>query len=93
MLVSLVAGYWATCSLLIHRSFHSNGWDLGLIDQVLWNSAHGRLFEDSFRAISYAGDHWQPFLLVLVPLKWLHSGPEGLMVTQVVVLAAAAFAF
>jgi uncharacterized membrane protein len=89
-LTSLVAGYWATCSVLIHRSFHSNGWDLGLINQVLWNSAHGRLFAYSFRAISYAGDHWQPFLLVLVPLKWLHSGPELLLVVQAVVLAAAA---
>jgi len=90
VLVSLVAGYWAVCSLLIHRSFHSNGWDLGIIDQVLWNSGHGRLFEYSFRDISYAGDHWQPFLLVLVPLKWLHSGPELLLVVQAVVLAAAA---
>jgi uncharacterized membrane protein len=90
LLTSLVAGYWATCSLLIHRSFHSNGWDLGIIDQVLWNSAHGRLFEYSFRNISYAGDHWQPFLLLLVPLEWLRSGPEGLLVTQAVVLAAAA---
>jgi len=90
VIISLVAGYWAICSVLIHRSFHSNGWDLGLIDQVLWNSAHGRLFEYSFRAISFAGDHWQPFLLVLVPLKWLDSGPELLLVVQAIVLATAA---
>lgn len=90
VLTSLIAGYWAVCSLLIHRSFHSNGWDLGLIDQVLWNSAHGRLFEYSFRDISFAGDHWQPFLLVLVPLKWLGSGPELLLIVQAIVLAAAA---
>jgi uncharacterized membrane protein len=84
-----VAAYWTTCSILIHRSFHSNAWDLGLIDQVLWNSAHGRLFEYSFRAMSYAGDHWQPFLLILIPVKWVHSGPELLLVVQAVVLAAA----
>jgi len=90
LLATLAAGYWAICSVLIHRSFHSNGWDLGLINQVLWNTAHGRLFEYSFRDISYAGDHWQPFLLTLVPLKWLHSGPELLLIAQAVVLAAAA---
>lgn len=90
LLAGLVAVYWAVSSILIHRSFHSNGWDLGLINQVLWNSAHGRLFEYSFRDISYAGDHWQPFLLALVPLKWLHSGPELLLIAQAVVLAAAA---
>jgi uncharacterized membrane protein len=90
VLAGLFAGYWATCSILIHRSFHSNGWDLGIINQVLWNSAHGRLFEYSFRDISYAGDHWQPFLLVLVPLKWVQSGPEPLLLAQAGVLAAAA---
>jgi len=90
VIISLVAGYWGICSVLIHRSFHSNGWDLGLIDQVLWNSAHGRLFEYSFRDISFAGDHWQLFLLVLVPLKWLDSGPELLLVVQAIVLATAA---
>ncbi len=90
VLASLAAGYWAICSVLIHRSFHSNGWDLGLINQALWNTAHGRLFEYSFRDISYAGDHWQPFLLVLVPVKWVSAGPEPLLVVQAVVLAAAA---
>ncbi len=84
-----MAGYWATCSVLIHRSFHSNGWDLGLIDQVIWNSAHGRLFHYSFRDISFAGDHWEPFLLTLVPLKWMGTGPETLLIAQAVVLAAA----
>jgi uncharacterized membrane protein len=88
--VIAVAAYWATCSVLIHRSFHSNGWDLGLIDQVIWNSAHGRLFHYSFRDISFAGDHWEPFLLALVPLKWLGTGPDTLLAIQAVVLAAAA---
>ena len=88
--VCTVAAYWAVCSVLIHRSFHSNGWDLGLIDQVIWNSAHGRWFHYSFRDISFAGDHWEPFLLALVPLKWAHTGPEALLVVQAIVLAAAA---
>jgi uncharacterized membrane protein len=60
-----------------------------LIDQVIWNSAHGRWFHYSFRDISFAGDHWEPFLLTLVPLKWAHTGPEALLVMQAVVLAVA----
>lgn len=89
-MVAAAAGYWATSSILIHRSFHSNGWDLGLINQVIWNTAHGRLFEYSFRDISYAGDHFQPVLLALVPLKWLGTGPEALLVVQAIALALAA---
>lgn len=83
-------GYYATWSLLLHRSYHSNGWDLGLIDQVIWNTAHGRWFEYSFRDISYVGDHWQPILLLLVPLKWVSTGPESLLVAQAALLGAAA---
>jgi uncharacterized membrane protein len=77
-------------SLLIHRSFHSNGWDLGLINQVIWNSAHGRLFDFSFRSSSYAGDHWQPLLRALAPLKWIGTGPEALLLVQTTALALAA---
>ena len=55
VVAALAATYWAACSLLIHRSFHSNGWDLGLIHQVLWNTSYGRVFTFSFRDISYAG--------------------------------------
>lgn len=84
------AAFWTICSLRLHRSFHSNGWDLGLIDQVLWNSARGHLFEYSFRDISYLGDHFQPFLLVFIPLKWLAPGPEPLLIVQALGLAIAA---
>jgi uncharacterized membrane protein len=90
MLSSLFAAYWSISSLLVHRSFHSNGWDLGLIHQVVWNSAHGRLFHYSFRDITYAGDHWQPFVLLFMPLEWLTGGPEPMLVVQAVAFAVAA---
>ena len=88
---SVLAGLaYCWSSLSLHRSFHSNGWDLGLIDQVIWNSAHGRPFAYSFREMSYLGDHFQPFALVLSPVNWLFPGPEALLILQAVVLSAAA---
>jgi uncharacterized membrane protein len=81
--------YWALASLRLHWSFHSNGWDLGLIQQVIWNTSEGRFFEYSFRNILYSGDHWQPFLLLLVPLEWVDPGPELLLICQAIVLAGA----
>jgi len=89
VVVAVAATYWAACSLLIHRGFHSNGWDLGLIHQVLWNSSYGRIFTFSFRDISYAGDHWQPFLLLLLPIEWVFHSAEALLVVQAIALAAA----
>src|SRR2546428_6248252 len=78
----VAAIYFSVCGLLIHASFHSYGWDLGLFDQVLWNTSHGRDFQYSFRDISYLGDHYQPVLWLLSPLPRLHLGPAPLLVAQ-----------
>lgn len=87
--VCVFAVFYASCSLLIHASFHSMGWDLGIFEQVIWNSAHGHLFEYSFRPMTYNGDHFSPLLFLFIPFGWL-NGPEGLLVFQALVLAAAA---
>jgi len=93
MIAALAAGLatsFAAAGLLQHFSYHSHGWDLGFFHQILWNTASGRPFEHSFREISYLGDHWQPVLLLLVPLVWLNLGPAPLLVVQGFALGAAA---
>jgi len=90
LVLGVAATYYAACSLLIHYSFHSFGWDLGLFDQLLWNLSRGNGWEYSFREMSYLGDHFQPLLLVLVPLVSLDMGPVPLLVVQAIALAAAA---
>ncbi len=85
LLAGVVSTYYSFLSISIHRAFHSNGWDLGIIVQVIWNSAHGRWFEYSFRHISYLGDHWQPALLVFVPVLSL-TGVSGLLILQALAL-------
>ncbi len=76
------AAYFAAIGLLQYFSFHSYGWDLGLFDQVLWNTSHGRWFEYSFRDYLYLGDHFQPVLLLLAPTALLGAGPVPLLVIQ-----------
>jgi len=93
ILVGITAGaaaaYFATIGLLQYFSFHSYGWDLGLFDQVLWNTAHGRWFEFSFRDYLYLGDHFQPVLLLLAPTALLGAGPVPLLAVQGFALGAA----
>ncbi|MBI5947356.1 MAG: DUF2079 domain-containing protein [Chloroflexi bacterium] len=90
VLLAILPGiYWASCSLRLHRSFHSNAWDLGVFTQVVWNTAHGRPFEYSFRGMSYVGDHWSPILFAFVPLSWLGDTAEGLLLAQAALLAVA----
>ena len=92
--VALALAYvfvFGALSLLRHESFHSGGFDLGIFDQVVWNSLQGRLFENSIRidAPSFLGQHFSPLLLILVPLYALWSDARTLLVTQTVALAAA----
>jgi len=93
MLACIAAGaaaaYFTTASLLLHFSFHSYGWDLGIFDQVLWNTAHGHPFAYSFRGYIYLGDHFQPILLFLTPLAYLEAGPAPLLAVQGIAFGSA----
>lgn len=79
-------------SILRHMSFHSGGYDLGIFDQVVWNSLRGRLFENSIMidSPSFLGHHFSPILLALVPLYAVWSDPRALLIVQTIALATAA---
>jgi|GEM_PF-5186567 uncharacterized membrane protein len=66
--------YYFICSSLLYLSLHNNAWDLGVFNQVLYNTAHFRPFTYSFRPFgNYLGDHFSPILAVLSPLTLLES--------------------
>jgi len=55
--------------MLRHLSFHSKAWDLAIFDQVIWNLANGNGWECSVRGVmDLRGDHFEPILLLFVPL-------------------------
>ena len=73
--IALVAAYvllFGALSLIRHWSFHSTGLDLGVFDQVVWNTSQGRFMEstlslDRCAPHSFFGDHFSPILVALVP--------------------------
>lgn len=81
--------YYFAGSSLIHLSLHSNAWDLGVFAQVIYNTAHGRLFAYSFRPYPYLADHFSPILLLLAPLGYIKSALPLLFV-QAAALGGAA---
>lgn len=97
--LALVAGYalvFGALSLIRHWSFHSTGLDLGVFDQVVWNTSQGRFMESTLsldRCVphSFLGDHFSPILIALVPLYWIAPHPETLLVVQTVALALGAW--
>lgn len=82
--------------MLRHRSYHSFGFDLGLYDQVFWNTTQGRWFESTMTQAnpvphSQLGDHFTPIYLALVPFYFAYAHPETLLVIQTFALALGAW--
>lgn len=72
------------------QAFETNSFDLAFFDQIIFNTSRGRLFETSFVSYNFAGQHFEPILLVFVPGYWFGAGPYFLTLVQAVVAAAAA---
>jgi uncharacterized membrane protein len=91
-LVGLYVAVFVPLTILRHNAFNSYGYDLGIFDQVIWNSMRGRLFENSIMSDSpsFLGHHFSPILLALVPLYSLWSDPRALLILQTLALASAA---
>jgi uncharacterized membrane protein len=83
---------FGSLAVLRHASFHSGGFDLGIFDQVIWNSLRGRLFETSIRidANSFLAQHFSSLLIAIVPFYAIWSDPRTLLIVQTVCLAISA---
>lgn len=71
-------------------SYETNAFDLAFFDQIIFNTSQGGWFETSFVPYNFAGQHLEPILVAYAPSYWLGGGPYFLMVSQAVVVAAAA---
>src|SRR5712691_730859 len=83
---------YAVLSVLRHVTYHSFGPDLGIFDQVFWNTTQGRFFESTMSLVqpqphSYLADHFSPIYLLLLPAYALIPRPETLLVIQTLFLA------
>jgi uncharacterized membrane protein len=75
--------------MLRWANYQANAFDLGFFDQIIWNTAHGAWFQNTFVPYNFLGQHLEPVLLIFVPAYWLGAGPPFLLVTQAVVASAA----
>ncbi len=83
-------------TLLRYDTFKATAFDLGNMDQVLWNTLHGRLFQFTNQAIDWYGPptrlavHFEPIILPLSLLYVFHADPRILLVFQTLALATGA---
>ena len=95
MVLAYVAVF-GSLSLIRHWAYHSTALDLGVFDQVLWNTVHGRFMESTLSLErcdphSFFLDHFSPALLLIVPFYVVFPRPETLIIFQTVALALGAW--
>jgi uncharacterized membrane protein len=86
---------YCTLCILRHTTYHSFGPDLGLFDQIFWNTTQGRAWESTMSQAqpvphSYFNDHFSPVYVLLMPFYLLFPQPETLLVLQTLALALGA---
>jgi len=83
-------------AILRYVTFKAGAFDLGNMDQVLWNTIHGRLFQFTNQAIDWYGPptrlaiHFEPVILPLSLLYAFHADPRILLVFQTLALGSGA---
>jgi len=95
--VLMMAGYIAWFGFLSirqHKAFMTGGFDLGNVDQAVWNTSRGRFLRMTTMEGQHSrlGLHVEPILLLLVPLYGVVPDPRTLLMVQTVVLALGAWA-
>lgn len=84
-------------TVLRYETFKATAFDLGNLDQVLWNTIHGRLFQFTNQAADWYGPptrlavHVEPIILPLSLLYVFGADPRILLVFQTLALASGAW--
>ncbi|MBX5449831.1 DUF2079 domain-containing protein [Thermogemmatispora sp.] len=83
-------------------AFVTNGEDLGIMDQAIWNTLHGALLHQTIcnvltdtncyglEGINRFAIHYEPVLFLIVPLYIFWADPKTLLILQVLVVATGA---
>jgi uncharacterized membrane protein len=94
LLIVLFAVFFSTLAVQQHRTFQTNGLDVGNVDQALWNTARGHFLQFTLMTPieSRLALHVEPILLLFVPFYWFNLGsPELLLIVQAIIVALGAW--
>ncbi|KKP87060.1 MAG: hypothetical protein UR89_C0008G0032 [Candidatus Roizmanbacteria bacterium GW2011_GWA2_35_8] len=83
-------------SIRRYRTLNSYYYDLGIMNQVVYNTSRGRILEmtnqDLKKNVSRLAIHFDPILAFFAPIYKLYEGPEVLLVGQVIIMGLGALA-
>ena len=91
ILILIYVVIFSYASIKQYNAYNTTLYDLGIFDQVIWNTAHGRFFESSIKGFNFLGDHFSPILILISPLYHIFRDVRILLVLQTFLLAIGAF--
>ena len=93
--------FWLVCALLVglfwslaalrHTLLQSNGFDLGIYDQVAWQMSQGLEPRSTLIKLHHMGNHGAWVFYAITPLYWLAPSVHWLFLTQAVGLILTAW--
>lgn len=94
LLVFAYAAFFSFYSIERHLNLYTAHNDLANMDQVVYNTLHGRIFQQtslgSAQNVSRFATHADIMLVLLAPFYFIYAGPQTLLVIQSVALALGA---
>ncbi|HEY66067.1 MAG TPA: DUF2079 domain-containing protein [Caldilineae bacterium] len=90
--------FFSALTIARHQALQTNAYDLGNVDQAVWNTARGRPLAftnwegraKTFKAGTRLAMHVEPIYFLIAPLYWIWSDPRALLILQSVVVALGA---
>jgi uncharacterized membrane protein len=93
-LTLLFISFFSYLHLIRHNSLHSNYYDLGIMDQTVYNTYRGRILEltnpEGINNFKRMAIHNDIILALLAPFYNIFSGPQTLLVIQTIIIALGA---
>ena len=92
IIITVYTAFFMAYSLQKHATFQTTGFDLGIYDQAMWNTLRGKLLVVTTRegVSSRWAIHFEPILLLLIPIYAVFSCPHTLLILQTVIVALGA---
>ncbi len=86
--------YFTVASFLRYKNFYTGRFDLGNMDQTVWNTIHGNIFQltnpDGTNNVSRLSQHADFLLVLLAPFYLIWEDPRMLLLIQSIVIGLGA---
>ena len=96
IIILIYIGIFSFLSIKRYKTLNSHYYDLGIMDQVVFNTSRGRFLEMTDpqlkKNVNRLAIHFDPILAVFAPFYKIYQGPEVLLIGQTVILALGALA-